>query len=121
MSNCPCQEKNGAAAQHVPNYALHGFKGQRAKAPNQFEMEGVLALNYSACVSASLQNNQVCFTLPYYGQYCITVPGGIPITGQVSVCAETCDKWGIPTGLRASVYLNNGSDPVFTVTLFGYC
>lgn len=116
MSGCSCQENN--TVEHVPNYAQTGF----GNVPQQgnVQLEGVEALRMSVCVSATYNagNRQLCFTIPIYGNYCITIPVSIPISGQLKVCAETCGSF-IPTGLKATVYANGAA--IYTVVVWGKC
>jgi hypothetical protein len=117
MSDCTCKEHNKSSSEHVADYSVVGF-GAKAGSPPQ--LDGVLALRLSVCVGASYNQatNQICFTIPVYGDYCLTSPVSIPVSGQLKVCAETCGSF-IPTGLKATVYLNG--TVLFTATLFGAC
>ena len=83
-------------------------------------LTNVEALNLSVCVGASYDqsNNQICFNIPIYGNFCVTSPVHIPVGGAIKACAQTCGSI-IPTGLKATLYLNN--NPILTVTLFGFC
>lgn len=78
------------------------------------------ALKLSVCVGGSYNpsTNQICFTIPIYGDYCVTSPVQIPVGGSIKVCAETCGSF-IPTGLKATIYLNG--NVLFSTTLFGFC
>ncbi len=106
----------------VTDFTKVGFQSECAalSAEAQKQLEGVLALKLSACVGASYDpnTNKICFTIPIYGNYCITPPISIPVGGQLKVCAQTCGSL-IPTGLKATVYLNGES--IFTTVLFGSC
>lgn len=118
MGDCSCKENGkGSQGEHVPDYSTVGFGAHAA--PN-VKLDGVLALKMSVCVGASYNpsNNQICFTIPIYGDYCITSPVSIPVGGQLKVCAETCGNY-FPTGLKATVYLNG--NVLTSVTLFGAC
>lgn len=118
MSDCTCKEPNEiSSSEHVPDYSAVGFGVTASSAP---KLEGVLALRMSVCVGASYNQatNKICFTIPVYGDYCLNSPISIPVSGQLKVCAETCGRF-IPTGLKATVYLNG--DVLFTTTLFGFC
>lgn len=118
MSDCTCKEhKNSDSNEHVPDYSTVGFA---ATATSSAKLDGVLALRMSVCVGASYNQatNQICFTIPVYGDYCLTSPITIPVSGQLKVCAETCGSF-IPTGLKATVYLNG--TVLFTANLFGIC
>ncbi|WP_019700322.1 hypothetical protein [Paracidovorax oryzae] len=128
MSDCNCnsQKSNGAQDEdHVPNYALTGFAAapqSLASAAPSVNLEGVHALKLSVCVGGSYNQstNQICFSIPIYGNLCFTSPIHIPISAQIKVCAQTCGSF-IPTGLKATVYLNGSSQPAFTVKVFGVC
>lgn len=115
---CSCQENN--SGEHVPNFAATGFDGGVSVQGGSVQLEGVEALKLSVCVSASYNpaNRQLCFTIPIYGNYCITLPVPIPVGGQIKVCAQTCGSL-IPTGLKATVYANN--TPIYSITLWGKC
>ncbi|AVS77768.1 hypothetical protein C8246_04240 [Paracidovorax avenae] len=127
MSDCNCNSQNNGTqdGSHVPNFALTGFAAapqSAAPAAPSVNMEGVHALKLSVCVGGSYNQstNQICFTIPIYGNLCFTSPIHIPVSAQIKVCAQTCGSF-IPTGLRASVYLNGSSQPAFSVTVFGAC
>jgi len=118
MSDCTCKDQNkSASSEHVADYSVVGFAAKAGSPPH---LEGVLALRLSVCVGASYNQatNKICFTIPVYGDYCLTSPVSIPVSGQLKVCAETCGSF-IPTGLKATVYLNGAV--LFTATLFGAC
>ncbi|BFO55351.1 hypothetical protein [Acidovorax sacchari] len=127
MSDCNCNSQNNGnqGGGHVPNYGVTGFAAAPqnvAPAAPSVNLEGVHALKLSVCVGGSYNQstNQICFTIPIYGNLCFTSPIHIPVSAQIKVCAETCGSF-IPTGLRATVYLNGSSQPSFTVTVFGIC
>lgn len=138
MSDCNCNQSGANAnatasadtntAAHVPNFAAVGFAegAQHASALQSqagggaVHLEGVEALKLSVCVGASYNpaTNKICFTIPIYGNYCVNSPFHIPVGGQLKVCAQTCGSF-IPTGLKATVYLNG--KVIANVTLFGIC
>ena len=123
MSDCKCKDNPGAAEAHVPDFSVVGFSavaGAGAGAPGAAVHEGVKALKLSACVSASYNagTNQICFTVPIYGNYCVASPVPIPVGATLKACVETCGSF-IPHGLQATMYLNN--NPIFTATLWGTC
>ncbi len=124
MTDCTCKnQSNQTAVAHVPNFTVVGFNAQsQASAPllNPAVLEGVEALALSVCVSASYNpaNNQICFSIPIYGSYCVASPIGIPVGGVLKVCAQTCGSI-FPTGLKATVYLNN--NVIYTYNIFGSC
>ncbi len=131
MSDCNCNSQNNGAqggnqgGSHVPNYALTGFQAapqNNVQAMPRVNLEGAEALRLSVCVGGSYNQstNQICFTIPIYGNLCFTSPIHIPVSAQIKVCAETCGSF-IPTGLKATVYLNGSSTPSFSVTVFGIC
>jgi len=120
-TNCPdCQAANANtnSTEHVPNFAVTGFSGNSRAVPQL--AEGVHALFLSVCVGANYNSatNQICFSIPIYGNYCVTSPISIPIGGEIKVCAQTCGSF-IPKGLKATVYLNDSV--IFTTVLFGSC
>ncbi|HEX5785886.1 MAG TPA: hypothetical protein VFY35_14240 [Burkholderiaceae bacterium] len=136
MSDCPhCNQQNALAAQagqgdHVPDFATHGFAEPAPAAAAMAspdvhaavaaQLANVQALKLSVCVGASYNpsTNRICFQIPIYGNFCVTSPVHIPVGGQLKVCAQTCGSF-IPTGLKATIYLNG--NPIFNVTLFGIC
>jgi hypothetical protein len=131
MSDCNCNSQNNGAqgdnqaGAHVPNYALTGFQAapqNNSQPMPRLNVEGVEALRLSVCVGGSYDQgtNKICFTIPIYGNLCFTSPIHIPISAQIKVCAETCGRM-IPTGLKATVYLNGSSTPSFSVTVLGFC
>lgn len=117
MSGCSCQESG--TNEHVPNFAATGFDGDVSRQGN-VQLEGVEALKLSVCVGATYDpaTRKLCFTIPIYGNYCITLPIPVPVGGQLKVCAQTCGTL-IPTGLKATVYLNGTA--VYTIVLWGKC
>ncbi|ASM16082.1 MULTISPECIES: hypothetical protein [Serratia] len=122
MADCKCNEQDPHAQnEHVADFTAVGFSQKTpAPVPVDLKQQGVLALKLSVCVGASYNpaNNQICFTIPIYGDFCVSSPIPIPIGGQLKVCAETCGSF-IPTGLKATIYLNGSV--LFSVVLFGAC
>ncbi len=116
---CDCNSNritsNPAASSHVPDFSVHGFRREDAKPAH---LEGVLALRLSVCVGASLKNGQICFSLPIYGDFCITCPIPIPVNASLKVCAETCGSI-LPTGVTATLYVNGA--PVWSFPVVGSC
>jgi hypothetical protein len=97
---------------HVPDFSAVGFAATSASSEDQLAqahaaVPELLALALSVCVSASYDpgTNKICFTVPIYGQFCITPPVSIPVGGQLKACAQTCGQF-IPTGLKVTIYLN---------------
>ncbi|GKS76760.1 hypothetical protein AVME950_17710 [Acidovorax sp. SUPP950] len=128
MSDCNCNQNNAQdESTHVPNFTAVGFaegsshapalRSNAAGAPN---LEGVEALKLSVCVGASYNptTNQICFSVPIYGNLCITSPIHIPVGGQLKACAQTCGSF-IPTGLKVTIYLNG--NPIYSGTVVGRC
>ena len=112
--SCSCQ--GGVSAQHVPDFTVSGVHGAHAANP---QLAGVQALGLSFCVAASTEaNNQICFTVPVYGKFCITSPVSIPPGAELRACGETCGSF-IPTGLKATIYLNGNA--IFTTVIWGSC
>jgi hypothetical protein len=121
----------GSSGAHVPHFASVGFGGggdgaggggsadanRLAEAHANLDLK---AMNLQVCVGASYDpaTNKICFTVPVYGQFCIDSPVHIPGGGDIQACVQTCGSL-IPTGLKATVYLNGS--PIITVTLFGFC
>jgi hypothetical protein len=112
----------------VPDFETAGFGGARgggqANAVTQAHaaLGDVRALALSVCVGASYNasTNQICFTIPIYGDLCVTSPISIPVGGALKACAQTCGSF-IPTGVQVSVYLNNSPNPIFSGTVVGFC
>jgi hypothetical protein len=122
---------NAGTGAHVPHFSAVGFggggggagAGGAAGANRMAEAHANLdlkALNLQVCVGGSYDpaTNQICFTVPIYGQFCIDSPVKIPIGADIQVCVQTCGSI-IPTGLKATGYLNG--NVIFNVTLFGFC
>ncbi|WP_151804888.1 hypothetical protein [Acinetobacter bereziniae] len=121
MSKCQCEDNK---TQAVPNYELTGFNEENKNLQqdlNSYLSQDVLALDLKVCVKASLIDGKVCFTLPIYGDFCIKLPVSIPISGAISVCAATCSKLYVPTGVKISVYINGGSESVYNMHFIGFC
>lgn len=119
----------GSAGAHVPHFSKVGFGGTGAaggggagadRLAAAHSSVDLRALNLQACVGAGYDpaTNKICFTVPFYGRFCVDSPIHIPIGGDVQACVETCGSF-IPTGLKATIYLNG--DPILSVTLFGFC
>ena len=125
MTQCTCQENaliNAAAGQeHVPDFSVHGFaeKNELANGGNVAALAGVHALNLAACVSASYQNGKVCFNVPIYGPFCVSVPVQIPVSAALKACVQTCGGSFIPTGLKVSIYMN--STVIWSGVVWGHC
>jgi hypothetical protein len=118
--SCTCNEgaSSSSSAGHVADFTVTGF-GPAGAAARHPQLEGVLALKAQFCVSASTApNNQICFSAPIVGQYCITSPVPIPPGAQLKACGETCGSW-IPTGVKVSIYLNG--NVIWTGTVWGSC
>jgi len=112
--SCSCQGET--SAQHVSDFTVTGFSG--AGAPN-VQLDGVQALDLSFCVAASTQaGNQICFTVPIYGKFCVTSPIPIPPGAEIKACGETCGRI-IPTGLKVTLYLNGNA--ILTRVVWGSC
>lgn len=142
MSKCQCEKDV------IPDYTKVGFENQPANAnlasentnlttentnlttennitveglKSQLDSAGVQALNLQACVSASYDptTNKICFSFPIIGQICFPSPISIPIGATLKVCGDLCTSWGIPTGLKITLYLNN--NPVWSGVVWGSC
>jgi hypothetical protein len=128
MTNCPqcAQVAAASAADHVPDFQTHGFAAASSapasgpSADAQAHTATALAMFLSACVSASYDpaSRKVCFSVPIYGPFCLTLPVPIPVGGQLKACVQTCGAI-LPTGLKVSIYANN--TVIFTTTLWGTC
>lgn len=106
---------------HVPDFSVAGFDSTSNRlAAAHAQLKDVRALKLSVCVGASYNpgTNQICFSVPIYGDLCITSPVQIPVGGDLKACAETCGSI-IPTGLKATVYLNGTA--IWSGTLVGFC
>jgi hypothetical protein len=105
----------------VPNYSKVGFESSSdpISAANA-NLKDVRAMLLEVCVGASYDSatNQICFEIPVYGDKCITSPIPIPVGGDLKICAKTCGPF-IPTGVKATVYLND--NPIWNGTIFGSC
>jgi hypothetical protein len=101
----------------VPNFAAVGFETKST--PAQLALPGVQALAISACVSATYNpsTGEICIHFPVIGNICFKIPIPLP-PGELKVCASTCGPF-IPTGLKASVYVNN--IVIFTGVIWGHC
>ena len=113
----------------VPDFETVGFGGAGAGAKSAAALTqahaalgDVRALSLSVCVGASYDPNtkQICFTIPIYGQLCVTSPVAIPAGGSIKACAQTCGSI-IPTGVKVAIYLNNDPNPIFSGTIVGFC
>jgi hypothetical protein len=115
-----------SASEHVPDFSVAGFDAVASVAAQDqltaahASAVDLKALKLSVCVGASYdpKTNQICFTIPIYGKFCITSPVHIPVGGAIKVCAQTCGSF-IPTGVKATVYLNN--NPIVSKTIVGHC
>jgi hypothetical protein len=117
--------KNASSGDHVPDFETVGFTAAAASSEDQLAqahaaVPELLALALSVCVAASYNSssNQICFTIPIYGDFCITSPVRLPVNPTIKVCAQTCGTI-IPTGLKVTVYVNGSA--VFTRTIVGRC
>ena len=119
-----CNEgKQSAADAPVPDFSVVGFDSSRTStslAEAHAKIKDLLALRLQVCVGASYDpaTNRICFTVPVYGDLCVTSPVHIPVGGSLKACAETCGPI-IPTGLKVTIYLNGNQ--VFSGTLVGFC
>jgi len=119
--------QNSSSNSPVPNFELVGFgggAGSTAHALTQAHaaLGDVRAMAFSVCVGASYNSatNQICFSIPIYGQLCVTSPIPIPGSPSISACAQTCGSI-IPHGVQVSVYLNGSTTPIYSGTVIGYC
>lgn len=119
--SCTCNEgassTSAGASGHVPDFTVTGVgRGAAARHP---QLEGVHALGMSFCVAASTEpGNQICFTVPVFGKFCVTSPVSIPPGAQLKACGETCGSF-IPTGVKISIYLNG--TVIWSGVVYGSC
>jgi hypothetical protein len=127
---CDCDKKDSST---VPDFTKHGFagksvamKGSQTGTAHSVESlhkslaeQGILALDISACVSASLNNGQICFNFPVVGNICFPVPVHLPVDASLKVCGEVCVKLIVPTGVKVTLYVND--NPVWNGTVWGSC
>jgi hypothetical protein len=113
MTKCTCED----VSHHVPNFAAVGFGPNTAS--TQLTLAGVHALAISACVSGSYNpgTHQICIDFPVLGRICFTTPIPLP-PGELKVCGSTCGMF-IPTGLKATVYVNN--TVAWSGVIWGHC
>ena len=105
----------------VPDYTAVGFGNNPDLITNALKhLKDVQALSLSACVGASYNasTNQICFSVPIYGNVCITSPAHIPVNAQIKACISTCSHI-IPTGVKGTIYVNG--DPIWSGTIAGSC
>jgi len=119
MSNCKCQQGSGTSEAQVRDFSIVGFHAD-TNVPSVPALEGVLALKLSVCVKASCTagSNQICFTVPAFGDYCVTSPIPVPVGATLKACVQTCGSF-IPHGLQCTLYLNDSV--LVTKTLWGTC
>lgn len=117
---------NENTGEHVPDFSVVGFTSGAAGAAGDrlvqahAEVPDLKALKLAACVGASYNSstNQICFSVPIYGNVCITSPISIPVSAEIRACVETCGRL-IPTGLKGTIYVNGG--PIWSGTIIGSC
>jgi hypothetical protein len=117
-----CDEnKQAGTGALVPDFSVQGFaEGGQSVAAAHAKVQNLRALKLNVCVGASYNpsTNQICFSIPIYGNACITSPISIPVGGELKACASTCGSF-IPTGVQATIYLNGNS--IWSGTIFGSC
>ena len=114
-------ESGGSSNEAVQDFTTAGFGGgAKSLAAAHAQLPDVQALKLQACVGASYDRNtnQICFTVPIYGPVCVTSPISIPVTAELKACVETCGSI-IPTGVKATIYLNGSA--IWSGTVFGFC
>ncbi|HEX8211697.1 MAG TPA: hypothetical protein VF584_16100 [Longimicrobium sp.] len=115
--------QNSSSNAPVPDFEAVGFGDAEANDLTQAHaaLGDVKALSLQVCVSATYDpgTKQICFTIPIYGQKCVTSPIGIPVGGAIKACAQTCGS-PLPHGVRVSFYLNKDPAPFYT-KVFGRC
>lgn len=116
-----CDEnKNKGVVGAVPHFTVAGFAKAAPSVVAHPQMAGVNALNLSTCVNASYNTstNQICFTIPVYGNFCIPSPIPIPVGGSLEACAQSCGSI-FPTGVKVTIYLNGSA--IYSGTIVGSC
>jgi hypothetical protein len=117
-----CTEGKGYGAHAmVPDFTATGFANNSNRmAAAHATLKDLQAMRLSVCVGASYNpsTNQICFSIPIYGDFCVTSPVQIPVGGSLKACAETCGSF-IPTGVKVTIYLNGSA--VYSGTLVGSC
>jgi hypothetical protein len=119
-----CAENKGSnEPARVPNFTVVGFAPRTSAnrlAEAHAKIPGLRAVRLQACVSATYDaaSNQICFSIPIYGDFCVQSPIQIPVGAELQVCAETCGSI-IPTGVMATVYLNGNE--IYSDTIVGDC
>lgn len=110
MCNCNKDDhKNIKMSEDVPNFAIVGFEPMQLQQSDLSSKipDDVLALEFKTCVRAFLDNDQICFDMPYFGKQCIRPPIPLPkIEGMLSACVQSCGRL-IPTGAQVSIYYND--------------
>lgn len=112
--------KGLSVAPIVPDFTVAGFEAHAISvAEAHAKLKELRALKLSVCVGASYDpaTNKICFSVPIYGDVCVTSPIHIPLGGDLKACAETCGHF-LPTGLKVTIYLNG--TPIFN-TVVGHC
>ncbi|MBV9110748.1 MAG: hypothetical protein JO306_15155 [Gemmatimonadetes bacterium] len=108
----------------MPDFETVGFDDTQADALTQAHaaLGDVTALSLKACVTASYDpaTRKICFKIPIYGQACVKSPVAIPVGGTLKACVQTCGRF-VPTGVQASVYLNDNPHPIYSGTVHGRC
>jgi len=86
-----------------------------------FNFENIHALRLSACVEANYNSstNKLCFSALGLGNFCIKLPADFVPNGQIKVCLKTCGISLVPTGLKATVYMQGVA--ILTKKIFGSC
>lgn len=61
------------------------------------------AQEFSACVSVTISNGQVCLNVPVVGSVCIPIPVPFPDGTAADACIDLCKRFGIPCGAKVTV------------------
>jgi hypothetical protein len=119
--------KTSSSNAPVPDFETVGFGGAGGAQSNALTqahaaLGDVRALSLSGCVGASYNagTNQICFSIPIYGQLCVTSPISIPVSASIKACFQTCGSI-FPHGVQVSIYLNGSSTPIYSGTVVGFC
>ena len=118
--------QNSSTNAPVPDFETVGFGGGGSSSADiltqaHAALGDVRALALSVCVGANYDSgtNKICFSIPIYGQLCVTSPIKVPANASIKACAQTCGI--IPHGVKVSIYLNNNPTPIYSGTVVGSC
>jgi hypothetical protein len=96
----------GEASTLLPSLAAGAAHDCECKgAPAALGAAGADAITqeFNACISVTVNNNQVCLDIPIYGKVCIPIPISLPSGTAAEACIDVCKKWGVPCGVKVTV------------------